>query len=332
MALHVPPVANETDAIHAFLAQAQDAFRALLHGLTPRQASLAPSASTLSVGGLVRHVTGVQRGWLASAEAAPERAPDRGDAHVEDYLDGFTFRETDSLADLVAAYDEVCAVVLDGVRRLDLDTPVPVPEAPWFPQDVEAWNVRWVWWHLMEELARHAGHGDIVRETIDGATMYSLVAARDGLPDLPWLPAWKPVDPPFTTGVSAVRLHAADLPAARAWYADLLDAEPCVARDEYVEWRVGAHDHELGILDLKHAPRHVDEPGGGGSVTSWQVDDVDGALADLLARGATVHEDVREFGGGYRGAVVIDPFGNALGIMERPTFSTGAPAADGAAA
>ena len=54
MALHVPPVANETDAIAAFPAQSQDAFRALLHGLTPRQAALTPSASSLSIGGLVK--------------------------------------------------------------------------------------------------------------------------------------------------------------------------------------------------------------------------------------------------------------------------------------
>lgn len=193
MALHVPPVENETDAIAAFLGQAQDAFRALLHGLTPHQASRAPSASALSIGGLVKHVTGVQRGWLASAVAAPEPAADRGDDD-DDYLDGFTFREADSLDDLLAAYDEVCADVLDAVRRLDLDTPVPVPDAPWFPKDVEAWSVRWVWWHLVEELTRHAGHGDIVRETLDGATMYALVAARDGLPDLPFLKAWKPAD------------------------------------------------------------------------------------------------------------------------------------------
>jgi predicted enzyme related to lactoylglutathione lyase len=330
MALHVPPVANETEAIHAFVAQAQDAFRALLHGLTPRQAALAPSASSLSVGGLVKHVTGVQRGWLASAEAAPglPSTAERSDG-VDDYLDGFTFRETDSLDDLVAAYDEVCAAVLDAVRRIDLDTSVPVPDAPWFPQDVEAWNVRWVWWHLMEELSRHAGHGDIVRETVDGASMYSLVAARDGLPDLPWLPAWKPAPAPFTSGVSTVRLHAADLPAATAWYADLLGAEPHVVRDQYVEWRVGPHDHELGILDLQLAPQHEQV----GSVTYWQVDDADAALADLLARGATVHEDVRDFAGGYRGAVVIDPFRNALGIMQRPAVpTTDSPETNGEAA
>jgi len=327
MALHVPPVANETDAIHAFLGQSQDAFRALVHGLTPRQASIAPSASTLSLGGLVKHVTAVQRSWLASAEAAPE-VPAASDG-VDGYFEGFTFRETDSLEDLLNAFDEVSAAVLDAVRGLDLDTAVPVPDAPWFPKDVEAWSVRWVWWHVVEELIRHAGHGDIVRETVDGATMYSLVAAREGLPDLPWLPAWKPVDPPFTTGVSTVRLHAADLPVARAWYADLLGAEPYFVRDEYVEWRVGPHDHELGILDLKYALQHEQ----GGSVAYWQVDDVDAALSDLLARGATVHEDVRDFGGGYRGAVVIDPFCNALGIMQRPTLPTrGAPEPDGQAA
>jgi predicted enzyme related to lactoylglutathione lyase/uncharacterized damage-inducible protein DinB len=331
MALHVPPVANETDAIHAFLAQAQDAFRALLHGLTPRQAAIAPSASTLSLGGLVKHVTSVQRRWLASAEAAPDLPTQRGG--VDEYLDGFTFRETDSLDDLLSAFDEVSGAVLDGVRRLDLDAEVPVPDAPWFPKDVEAWSVRWVWWHLVEELTRHAGHGDIVRETVDGATMYSLVAARDGLPDLPWLPAWKPVDQPFTSGVSTVRLHAADLPAATQWYADLLGATPYFVKDEYVEWRVGPHDHEFGILDLTHAPDHSARSTPGGSVTYWQVDDVDAALTDLLARGAIVHEDVRDFGGGYRGAVVIDPFCNALGIMQRPALPTaGAPASQGEAA
>jgi hypothetical protein len=46
----------------------------------------------------------------------------------------------------------------------------------------------------MEELTRHAGHGDIVRETLDGATMYALVAGRDGLPDLPFLKAWRPAE------------------------------------------------------------------------------------------------------------------------------------------
>lgn len=190
MALHVPPVTDEIDAIVAFLAQQQDAFRALLFGLTPAQAASSPSASALSLGGLMRHATSVQHTWLAAAEAAPGRPESAGG--VDDYLDAFRFDADGSLDDLLADFDEVSAAVLDAVRRLDLDAAVPVPDAPWFPQEVTAWSVRWVWWHVMEELTRHAGHGDVIRETIDGATMYALVAARDGLPDLPFLKAWQP--------------------------------------------------------------------------------------------------------------------------------------------
>ena len=53
------------------------------------------------------------------------------------------------------------------------------------PQDVDSWSVRWVILHLFNELARHAGHADIIRETIDGATMYELIAGAEN-----WPPPW----------------------------------------------------------------------------------------------------------------------------------------------
>ena len=46
--------------------------------------------------------------------------------------------------------------------------------------------------HLVEELSRHAGHADIIRESIDGATMYELLAAREGWPETGWIKPWKP--------------------------------------------------------------------------------------------------------------------------------------------
>lgn len=49
-----------------------------------------------------------------------------------------------------------------------LDHPVP-RGVPWFPADVEKWSVRWVLLHLIEETARHGGHADIIRESLDGA-------------------------------------------------------------------------------------------------------------------------------------------------------------------
>lgn len=184
MPFHVPPVSNEIDSIREFLAQQQDAFRIAAYGLTDEEAGLANSVSTLTIGGLIKHVTQVQAHWLETALAGPGRAAS-GDA--EGYGDGF--RYDGDLSAVLEAFDEVSARVLAAVNQLDLSTPVPAPEAPWFPK-IE-WSVRWVWMHLIEELARHAGHADIIRESVDGATMYSLMAARDGIGDTPFLKAWR---------------------------------------------------------------------------------------------------------------------------------------------
>src|SRR6478752_1383567 len=70
--------------------------------------------------------------------------------------------------------------------RLMLEA-VPEPQdVPWFPKDVTHWSVRWVVLHLIEELARHAGHADLLREAIDGATMYELMARREGWDTSAW--------------------------------------------------------------------------------------------------------------------------------------------------
>jgi len=61
----------------------------------------------------------------------------------------------------------------------------------WRPEDLDFWNVRWVAMHLVEELTRHAGHCDIIRESIDGATMYELMAAILGWPETDWIKPWR---------------------------------------------------------------------------------------------------------------------------------------------
>lgn len=65
-------------------------------------------------------------------------------------------------------------------------------DSPWFPSDVDAWSVRWVLLHLITETARHAGHADMVRESIDGATAFPLMAAAEDWPASPWLTPWTP--------------------------------------------------------------------------------------------------------------------------------------------
>jgi Protein of unknown function (DUF664) len=79
------------------------------------------------------------------------------------------------------------------VETADLDAAVPVPQdIPWFPKDQESWSVRWVILHVINELARHAGHADIIRETIDGATMYELIAGLEGWAVKGWVTPWRP--------------------------------------------------------------------------------------------------------------------------------------------
>ena len=50
---------------------------------------------------------------------------------------------------------------------------------PWIPAGLR-WTPRWVLLHLIEEVARHAGHADVVRESIDNATCWTLMAAAEG--------------------------------------------------------------------------------------------------------------------------------------------------------
>ncbi|HEY3016342.1 MAG TPA: DinB family protein [Nocardioides sp.] len=201
MPTHVPPVANETEAIAGYLEKQQTAFRAAIYGLTAEQAALANAPGTLTVGGLVKHVAQVQEQWLSLVRSAADPSEDAiGFTDYAAYEAAFRFEPTDTVEAVVAAYDEVCARVLDAVRTIDLDTPVPVPEAPWFPDDVDAWSARWVWFHLLQELGRHAGHADIVREGIDGATSYELLAAVENWPETPWLKPWRPSARPSEVG------------------------------------------------------------------------------------------------------------------------------------
>ncbi|MBL1084126.1 VOC family protein [Streptomyces actinomycinicus] len=124
-------------------------------------------------------------------------------------------------------------------------------------------------------------------------------------------------------GLTTVRFHTADLAAAERWYTELLGTGPYFRRPGYAEFRIGDYEHELGLLDSKyvgdlgaHGDGHA-----AGAVIYWHVDDVRSALDRLVSLGATAHEPVREFGEGFVGASVVDPFGNILGIMQNRHYT-----------
>ena len=174
----VRPVVDERDGLLAYLAQQRDALRFAVHGLTDEQATSTPTASALSLAGLIKHVARMERYWVVEI-MAQRTAPEARD---QDYEAGFRLEEGETVADALDAYAAVAKETEAIVAEIaDLGQPVPVPKGvPWFPQDVEAWSVRWVLLHLIEETARHPGHADIIRESLDGATMYQLMAAAEG--------------------------------------------------------------------------------------------------------------------------------------------------------
>ena len=191
-----PPAADERQTLLEFLAFQQNAFFAVAYGLTDEQARAKPTVSSLSIGGLVKHAAGVQRGWAQRAASAPDFPPADTrpfEEQVAAYEDEYVMRDDETLDQLLEALKAQNAETLRIFSEADWDAPVPVPhDVPWFPQDVDHWSVQWVALHLIEELSRHAGHGDIIRESIDGATMYELMAAAEEWPEADWIKRWRP--------------------------------------------------------------------------------------------------------------------------------------------
>ena len=88
---------------------------------------------------------------------------------------------------------------------------------------------------------------------------------------------------------------------------------------EYVEFRLGDYEHELGIIDAKYAPKGATEDPGG-AVVFWHVDDVAAILKTVLAKGAKEYEPLINREAGFVTASVVDPFGNVLGLMSNPHY------------
>jgi uncharacterized damage-inducible protein DinB len=188
------PVADERSALREYLAYHQSAFFAVAYGLTDEQARQTPTVSELSIGGLIKHVTGMQRTWMSRVAAAPDappKDPRSFDEIAKDFGDQHVMRPDETLDGLLRAFQAENATSLRLTEIADLDAKVPVPkDIPWFPKGIKDWSVRWVILHVINELTRHSGHADIIRESIDGATMYELLAALEGWSIDGWVQPW----------------------------------------------------------------------------------------------------------------------------------------------
>ncbi|MGM1062846.1 DinB family protein [Saccharothrix sp. Mg75] len=154
---------TELTDLLAVLARTRGFLRFTVRDLTDEQARLTPTAGQLSLGGLIKHVRTVEEGWLRFAVGGAELM----ESVAPDWENGFRMLEHETLAGLLADYEETAARTARTLADLDLNTAHPLPVAPWF-EPGESWSVRRVVAHLIAETAQHAGHADIIRETIDG--------------------------------------------------------------------------------------------------------------------------------------------------------------------
>jgi hypothetical protein len=171
--------AGETAALageRADLAESLAAHRSFLRytvrGLTDEQAAQRTTVSALTLGGLIKHVAAIEKQWagfIVSGPSAMGGWDSEGSAAAATWAGGFQMQPGDTLAGLLAAYAEVAGQTDRLVATLpDLDAAHPLPEAPWFPAGT-TWSARRALLHIIGETAQHAGHADIIRESLDGA-------------------------------------------------------------------------------------------------------------------------------------------------------------------
>ncbi len=138
--------------------------------LTDEQAALRTTASELTLGGIIKHVTAVERQWASFIVQGPAAVGSwQDEGAMQAYLDGFRMLPGETLAVLL---DDEAAASRELDRLLaelpSLDLSHPLPEAPWYEPGA-SWTARMVLLHVIAEISQHAGHADIIRESLDGA-------------------------------------------------------------------------------------------------------------------------------------------------------------------
>ncbi|MEV7206123.1 MULTISPECIES: DinB family protein [unclassified Streptomyces] len=165
------PTGERADLLE-MLAKHRHFLRFTTRDLTDEQAGLRTTVSELCLGGLIKHMTTGERSWGNFILHGPSAMLDFTAMTEADWArraDEFRMLPGETLAGVLAEYAEVARRTDELVATLpDLGATQPLPRAPWFQAETE-WSARRVLMHIMAETAQHAGHADIIRESLDGA-------------------------------------------------------------------------------------------------------------------------------------------------------------------
>jgi uncharacterized damage-inducible protein DinB len=150
---------GERETLESFLDDYRDILVRKVAGLSDADARRRLVVSRTTVGGLVKHLRWAEYGWFA--QLLQERVDDNRRPHERSWE--FEFLAGESLATLVAEYQQQCEESRRIAARYHLDHQVP-------HRRLGSVSLRWIYVHMIEETARHTGEVDILREQLDGAT------------------------------------------------------------------------------------------------------------------------------------------------------------------
>jgi Protein of unknown function (DUF664) len=154
--------ASERAALTGFLDKQRDILVRKIEGVTDEDARLAPTASALSLLGIIKHCALWDRRWFQVIFAGRSVPGDWPEVRSKIRAD-FEVGADDTVQQWLGFYADQVAESRRIVAGSELDARCALP-------GMADRNLRWVLMHHIEEVARHAGHADIIRETIDGST------------------------------------------------------------------------------------------------------------------------------------------------------------------
>lgn len=187
--MYFASIDDERTTLRNYLRVQLEAIRDAGYGLSDEQLVARPLASALSLAGLLKHSAFVMTGGLLGAKAiSAEEAP----IDITDFYGSFALSEGETVAQIREVYEQLLERYLAMIGGLDLDAEFTIGPMPWYGVTEPApANMRYLVVHHLEELARHAGHADIIREQIDGAKAAELNAAVEGRPANEFVTPWR---------------------------------------------------------------------------------------------------------------------------------------------
>lgn len=145
-----PGHADEVSMLLSFLDQYREIIIWKIEDLDETQARWRPALGANSLLNLLVHLTGVERRWSQQVIAGEQIERDR-DAEFGE--------RSETVPEAIDAYRKACARTNEIARAMSPDDTCAGDDG---------YSVRWVLVHLIEEVARHAGHADITRQLLDG--------------------------------------------------------------------------------------------------------------------------------------------------------------------